>query len=177
MSLAGSHPFKKEARKPPRHCPRCSCELHGDNLCEVCGAADFHGAGLWVCFTCGERNGPQEERCGHCGKNHVIPCPACSYEGFHRDLRCESCGAARALYPAIRRALAETERQLPRAQGRGRAIAVSVVLVFVAFSVASSLAVAGKRSEAVVAAGAGGAGVVIAALLGRRRDTTGIGLN
>lgn len=177
MSVAGSHPFEKELRKPPRRCPHCSCELHGDNLCEVCGAADFHGAGLWICFTCGERNGRQKERCGRCGKNHVIPCPACNYEGFHRDLRCESCGAPRALYPEIRRSLAKAEQQMPLPHGRSRAIAVSVALALVAFSVASSLAVAGKRSEAAVAASAGGAGVLITALLGRRRDCAGGGLN
>jgi len=172
VSLAGSHPFEPEFRRPPRNCPQCACELHGDNLCEVCGAADFHGAGLWICFACGERNASRDERCRCCGKNHVLACPACGYEGYHRDRFCESCGAARALYPTIRRMLSEAARVEP-APARNRAIAVSVVLALVAFSASASLAMAGKRSEAAAAAGAGGAGA-LAALLGRRsahRDT------
>ena len=176
MSLAGSHPFEPELRSPPRHCPRCACELNGDNLCEVCGAADFHGKGLWICFACGERNPSQDERCRRCAKHHVLACPACGYEGYHRDLRCESCGAARALYPTIRRMLVESARQEPLPPARNRAIAVSVLLALVAFSVAASLAVAGERSEATVAASAGGAGA-LAALLGRRQVRTGRHLN
>ncbi|WP_373048857.1 hypothetical protein [Vulgatibacter sp.] len=177
MSLAGSHPFEPHRDPPPRSCPHCSCDLHGDRLCEVCGAADFHGAGLWVCFACGERNRSPDERCRGCGKNHVIACPACGYEGYHRDLRCESCGAARALYPTIRKMLLEAARPHPAPVARNRAITVSVVLALVALSAAVSLGLAGKRSEAAVAASAGGAGALSTALLGRRRSGERTGLN
>lgn len=168
MSLAGSFPFEPGREAPPRSCPQCGCDLHGDRLCEVCGAADFHGVGLWICFTCGERNHRSDERCLGCSKNHVLACPACGYEGYHRDRYCESCGAARALYPTIRKLLAETARPVPVAQGRNRALTVSVLLALVAFSTAATLGMAGRRSEAAVAASAAGAGVLASVWLGRR---------
>lgn len=168
MSLAGSFPFEPGREIPPRSCPQCGCELHGDRLCEVCGAADFDGAGLWVCFACGERNRRADERCRGCNKNHVLACPACGYEGYHRDRFCESCGAARALYPNIRRLIDEAARPVPMTQSRNRAITASVLLALVALSAAASLGMSGRRSEAAVAASAGGAGALVSALLGRR---------
>lgn len=173
MSLAGSFPEGPGREIPPRSCPQCGCELHGDRLCEVCGAADFHGAGLWICFACGERNPRGEERCRCCGKNHVLACPACGYEGYHRDVFCESCGAARAFYPRIRRLLVEAARPAPVPQGRNRAITASVLLALVAFSAAASLGMAGRRSEAAVAASAGGAGALAGVWMGRRRRVAG----
>lgn len=169
MSLAGSYPLESSRVPPPRSCPQCACELNGARLCEVCGAADFHGDGLWICFSCGCNNGAIEERCRGCGKHHVIACPACGYEGYHRDLRCESCGAARALYPTIRRMLSEAAEAEPVPVVRNRAAAVSVAVALFAFAVAGTLGLVGKHTEATVAGISAGAAGVCAGLLSRRR--------
>lgn len=170
MSLAGSHPFEPPRPPPPRRCPSCSCELDGARLCEVCGAADFHGAGLWVCFSCGERNGRGDDRCRTCNKHHVIACPACGFEGFHKDAFCESCGAARAFYPTILRLLAVSAQPRPLPPAQGRALALSLVLAVVALSVAATLGAVGQKTEAAVAGAAGGVAGIAAGLLSRRRQ-------
>ena len=156
---------------PPARCPACACELHGARLCEVCGAADFHGDGLWVCFACGTGNDVADDRCGACRKDHVIACVACGREGFHRDRFCEFCGAARALYPVILRALLEAARPAGRG-AHGRALSLTVVLAVLALSAASALGVVGRHLEA-LAAGASGGAARVAAARRRRRGAAG----
>lgn len=171
MLPTGPHPIPR--LPPPRLCPQCACELDGAGLCEVCGASDFHGAGLWICYSCGQNNGPLEERCRGCRKNHVIACPACGYETFHRDLRCESCGAARALFPGIRRLLLAAAAPATLSRGsRGRRGALSLAIALVALLFSGVLGASGKSREALLCGGAAGA---LALLVGtsRRKERGG----
>lgn len=169
MSPIGPHSIPR--LPPPRLCPACSCELDGAGLCEVCGAADFHGAGLWICYACGQNNGPREERCRGCRKNHVIACPACGYETFHRDLRCESCGAARALFPAIRRMIVAAAAPVVAAgERRGRHGALSLAIALVALVASGVLGATGRSHEALVCGGTGG---VVAMVVGGSRKRRG----
>lgn len=169
MSLTGPHPSDIPRLPPPRLCPQCACELDGAGLCEVCGAADFHGAGLWICYSCGQNNGPMEPRCRGCGKNHVIACPACGYETFHRDVRCESCGAARALFPAIRRMLTEISDLDRHREFQRRPLVLSLVIALMALMLAAVLGSGGKRAEATYCWGCGGVALVAVGCLSWRR--------